>query len=204
MKKAVRLLLLVLFGFVPAAFADVSFYGLCNYQGPEVKLDVGMYTAQDLAKQGIPEDAINSIKVPDGFTVTLFENDGFGGRYGTLKSSDACLEDDNFDKLVSSLTISKTESSFGSTPAVVISEEPHDSRLNSTRRALTVYSECNYKGRSATVGVGEFNNAQLNKLGISNNSISSIKVGKGFQADLYINDFHRGRSGTLRKKYLLP
>jgi len=50
MRKIIGLLLLLPL----SAFADVTFYGQCNYKGPGVKLEAGQYTVADLAKVGIP------------------------------------------------------------------------------------------------------------------------------------------------------
>jgi len=76
MKKLIGLLLLMPL----TAFADVTFYGQCNYAGPGVTLEPGEYTTRDLAKVGIPDSAIASVKVTGDVNVRLFENDGFAGR----------------------------------------------------------------------------------------------------------------------------
>lgn len=110
MKNIIGILLLLPL----SAFADVTFYGQCNYKGPSVQLDAGQYSAADLAKAGIPEDAIASVKVGAGFSVTLFENDGFKGRFGKLKQSDSCLDNDGFSNLVSSVNIEAPAPTFGS------------------------------------------------------------------------------------------
>jgi len=64
---------------------------------------------------------------------------------------------------------------------------------------ITLYTECNYRGRAINVAEGEFTTDMLQKLGIANNSISSIRVSAGFQVELFENDFYRGSSGTLRQ-----
>lgn len=183
-----------------SAYADVTFYGQCNYKGPGVTLDAGEYSATALKNVGIPEDAIASVKVSEGVTVTLFEHDGFKGRYGTLQSSDMCLEDDGFSNIVSSLTIKAAQSAFGTKPS-----EPFG-KLNSkltprniasaTDGVVTVYADCNYKGVSAKLTVGDYNLAQLKKFGLANNEISSARVPKGMSLMVYENDFLRGAVGT--------
>ncbi len=197
MKKILGLLLLPFAAFTQMAFADVSFYGQCNYKGPAVTLSAGEYSAAELAKVGIPEDAINAVKVLDGFKVTLFEDDGFKGRFGTLTNSDACLEDDNFDKLVSSLIIEAPQPAFGSKdPAVFGSTTLESKKPASSAGSVTVYADCNYKGASATLDVGDYNLAQLKRYGIGNNDISSAKVPPGMSVTVFENDFLRGDSAS--------
>ena len=65
--------------------------------------------------------------------------------------------------------------------------------------AITLYADCNYKGRAINLQEGEFTTTKLRELGVANNSISSIRVSAGFQVELFENDFYRGSSGTLRQ-----
>lgn len=188
MKKTI-FLLLFLFPF--ASFADVIFYGNCDYQGNGVALAPGDYTAKELAQFGIPEDAIASVDVPRGYVVTVHENDNFEGRYGTLRRSDSCLEGARFSNVISSLSIRK---SFGE----IFSEQTPASSRNE-ENAVVLFTKCEYQGRSAKLHAGDYNLAQLVKLGIANNSISSIKIPKGFAITLYENDFLRGNAGKLQR-----
>jgi len=199
MKKLLWIVFLVL---PMSAFGDVTFYGQCNYKGPGVKLNAGEYDVAALTNVGIPEDAIASVKVAKGFVVTLFETDAFKGRYGTLKSSEACLEGKGFGNLVSSVTIkSANATAFGKKP-----EKPAFGKLNpqlQPRKAasasdgfVTVYADCNFEGVSAKLPVGDYNLAELKKFGLGNNEISSVKVPPGMGLSVYENDFLRGEVGA--------
>jgi len=197
MKKLIGILILPLVAFTQLAVADVAFYGQCNYQGPAVTLGAGRYTSADLAKRGIPNDAINSVNVGKGFKVTLYENDDFKGRFGTLESSDACLENDNFDNLVSSLVVEAATPAFGRTETADFGTSTLESKKPaSSAGTVTVYADCNYRGRSAKLVVGDYNLAQLKKYGIGNNDISSVKVPKGMGVTVFENDFLRGQSAS--------
>lgn len=200
MKKIVGLILL----FLPmSSFANVTFYGQCNYKGPGVVLGVGEYSAAELQAVGIPDDAIVAVKVPDGFTVTLHENDNFKGRYGTLKKSDSCLDNNGFSNLVSSLSIVSTNvvegfgekqaDSFGTT--TLAPKKP----VATNAQMIQVFADCNYAGRSAQLPVGDYNLAQLKKFGLGNNDISSVKLPKGMSITVYENDFLRGDSASSGK-----
>lgn len=201
MKKLLCLVLLL----APASvFADVVFYGQCEYQGPSVTLDEGVYTAAALQRVGIPEDAIASVKVPSGYVVTLYEDDGFSGRYGNLRRNDSCLTNDGFDKIVSSLkivkeSVVKEESVFGKTDnnaggAFGRTLQPRAEA--SSKGSVTVYTECNFDGLSAKLQVGDFNLAQLKKFGIGDNEISSVKVPEGMSVTVYEFDFLRGETAS--------
>jgi len=169
-----RCMLLLLLAFPMLASADVTFYAKCDFKGPGVALAPGDYTAREMLEFGIPQDSISAIDVPRGLTVTLYEHDLFKGRYGTLKRSDPCLVNDRFDDIVSSLSIRE---SFEVTAAPEIEAE---TRSNA---GITLYSECGYTGRSAILGDGEYNLAQLKKLGIADNTISSVKVADGYTGE---------------------
>ncbi len=193
MRKIIGLLLLLPF----SAFADVTFYGQCDYKGPSVVLDAGEYTAADLAKRGIPEDAIASVKVPEGFRVTLYENDGFKGRFGNLKSNDSCLDNNGFSNIVSSVTIVATQAEFGNAASTTFGNATlAPKKPAASTGKVTIYTDCNYGGLSAQLAEGDYNLAQLKKFGIGNNEISALKVPKGMTATVFDNDFLRGASAS--------
>lgn len=193
MKKLIGLLLLLPI----SAFANVNFYGQCNYEGPSVTLEPGEYTAADLAKRGIPDNAIAAVKFEKGYVVTLHEDDGFKGRYGTLKSSDSCLENNNFNNLVSSLTIKAPEQAFGQKESILFGNSSLEAKKPANVKGqVTVYSDCNYAGLAAVLPVGDYNLAQLKKFGLANNEISSAKVPKGMSLTVFENDFLRGDSAS--------
>lgn len=187
-----RYLLLLLLALPLYASADVTFYAKCDYKGTGVALAPGDYTAREMLQFGIPQDSISAVDVPRGLTVTLYEDDLFRGRYGTLKRSDPCLTNDRFDDVVSSISIRET---FEVTTPGLVAKEPR------SNAGVTVYTECNFKGRSAVLGEGDYNLAQLKKLGIINNAISSLKVADGYSVTLYENDFLRGRAGRLAQDH---
>ncbi len=184
MKKYIALVLLLI---SHGAMADVTFYGQCHFKGNSVTLAAGDYTASELSRKGIPEDAIASIKVPNGFRVTVHADDNFQGRFGTLRSSANCLDDEGFSSIISSLSIESLLKDDTITQVQALT----------TDNSVTVYSECNYRGRSASVGIGEYNASQLLDLGMQNNDISSVRVPAGLSIKLHENDFLLGRTGVL-------
>ncbi|MBO9203198.1 MULTISPECIES: beta-1,3-glucanase family protein [Niastella] len=87
-------------------------YKDCNYGGSAVGLNTGTYTLSQLNALGILNDDISSIKVNSGYKVTLYQNDNFGGTAIVKTSDDACLVDDSFNDLTSSLKVESNSSSF--------------------------------------------------------------------------------------------
>ena len=88
---------------------EVEIFAECDYKGQSFLLEEGKYDIKDI---GLPNDAISSIKVPNGYSVTLFENPGFSGRKLVLTKDDSCLVDNIVDELqfndsTSSLIVSK-------------------------------------------------------------------------------------------------
>ncbi len=190
MKKLLGLLVLML----PwSAFADITVYGECNYQGPGVTLQAGEYDAAKLRANRIPEDVIKSIKVSDGYVVTVYADDNFSGKYGTLRSSDACLDGDGFGNVISSLSIRDALGSNSLEP--VTSAAPS---LLDKQSMVTVYTQCNYRGASASFQAGEYLLSQMKKAGIGDNQISAVKVPEGMTLTVYENDFLRGNYGTAK------
>jgi len=65
-------------------------------------------------------------------------------------------------------------------------------------KLVRVYTECNYKGVAANLDVGNYNNVDLEALGIGNNQISSLQIPNGYKATLY-NSYFTGRKKIQRE-----
>jgi len=164
----------------------VTVYSDCNYDGLSAKLSVGDYNLAQLKKFGMGNNEISSVKVPKGMSITVFENDFLRGDSASTGGDVKCIDTGDFANRITSVSVSGEGAAVASTPAKVAAST-----------GVTVFTECSYKGQSATLREGEYNNAQMNALGIQDNSISALQVSEGYQVELYINDFQRGGSGTL-------
>lgn len=172
-----------------AAQAQITVFPECNFQGVPVSIDPGNYTKRDLARIGIRDNVISSIVVSEGFGVRLHRDDNFSGRAASLTGIMQCLDED-FNDAISSLQVGTADQIDALTlraEAPVLGDD----------EGVTVYTECDYRGRSATLSNGEYTAGDLRAAGISDNTISSIKVPKGMSITLYQNDFQRGQSGEL-------
>jgi fibronectin type 3 domain-containing protein len=65
----------------------VTFYVDANYSGAATRiLTAGNYTLSQLAGAGSPNDSASSCRIPNGWTVIIYQNDGFSGTSWTLTS----------------------------------------------------------------------------------------------------------------------
>jgi hypothetical protein len=84
----------------------VSVYQNCSYGGWVYNLGVGSYTMSQLAALGVTNDAISSIKVPNGLKITVYQSDNFAGTSTTLTADNSCLTGINFNDNISSVVVS--------------------------------------------------------------------------------------------------
>jgi hypothetical protein len=82
-----------------------TFYKDCNYAGTAISLPAGSYTLAQLQAKGILNDDISSLKVQSGYKVTLYANDNFTGTTLAKTADDACLVDDSWNDITTSLVI---------------------------------------------------------------------------------------------------
>lgn len=54
-------------------------YDKIEFNGKGIGLDVGKYTLSDLQMKGYTEKSLRSIKLRDGYKVTIYDKDAFGG-----------------------------------------------------------------------------------------------------------------------------
>ncbi|MCD9018920.1 carbohydrate-binding protein [Parachryseolinea silvisoli] len=85
-----------------------TFYKDCNYGGYAVSLPEGNYLVTDLQARGIVNDDISSLRVQAGYQVTLYLDNNYTGTTVVKTADDACLVDDNFNDLASSVRIART------------------------------------------------------------------------------------------------
>lgn len=90
----------------------VTFYEHSDYGGWSVTLGTGQYNINDLLSAGIKNDAISSVKVPSGYTVTLYADSNFGGSTKIVTGNTTLLS--GFNDLASSIKITKGSSSSSS------------------------------------------------------------------------------------------
>ncbi|MBL6445298.1 hypothetical protein JMN32_03195 [Fulvivirga sp. 29W222] len=83
----------------------VTLYQHCDYKGYAVSLHEGDYSLSQLQSLGVSNDDISSLKVDNGYKVTLYEHSSFGGRTITKSGSDNCLSSEGFNDELSSISV---------------------------------------------------------------------------------------------------
>lgn len=142
-----------------------------DYSGARKVLDPGKYRGVDIGVAGI-----SSVKVPEGFRVTLFEKDNFGGRSLVLTHDTGTdyLAKNKFDNLTSSLVV---ETAPVNVPMI------------------TLYKG-DFSSTSAKFPIGRYD---FRDGAYEDNVVSSIRIPRGLQVTLYESGSFRGRSMVLRK-----
>jgi predicted alpha-1,6-mannanase (GH76 family) len=153
----------------PVVYRDV------DYRGAWSSLPAGSYTLTQLAARGVANDDITSITVPPGWAVTGYENDNFSGASLVITANDHFLANGAWNDRVSSLVVTAPASTA----------------------AITVYQDCNSGGYSVGLPTGNYDMFALQRAGVVNDDISSIRLSAGFAGTLYQEFNLAGTSTTL-------
>lgn len=150
---------------------DIVIFADKNFQGQGQILTEGRYNDRQLT---IGNDALSSIKVPQGYTVRLFEHGNFDGKTLDVKADISDLVSLRWDNLTSSIQVFK-----GEPPA----------NINTGSIAL-LYQHSNFDGRSQVLGEGRY----LTKdFGLAHD-LTSLRVTQGYYVRLFEQDNFRGAS----------
>ncbi|ROR23973.1 beta/gamma crystallin [Mobilisporobacter senegalensis] len=77
------------------------FYRDRDYRGDSIALQPGDYRLEQLNAAGIPNDWVSSIRIPNGWTVEVYENNNFNGTKWTFTASSTFVGNDCNDKMSS-------------------------------------------------------------------------------------------------------
>lgn len=142
-----------------ASLNKVHVYQDINYAGRYSELAVGNYNLAQLQAWGVADNGITSFSIPDGVTITVYDNPDFTGTSKTFTSNTSWLADWN-DK-ISSI---KIEQKTG---------------------VVTLFNDVNFAGNQSKLPLGDFKTTDLLAKEFSDNTLTSIKVMEGFKALLY-------------------
>lgn len=160
-----------------ASGPSIVVYPECNYRGTPVELAPREYSAAQLEVLGMPDNAIQSIRVPSGVEVIIYEHDFQRGRSSLVDQSISCLSHTKLHKAVSSVDVQVTDGDAG---------EP--------KVGVVVYSECEYRGDREVLGAGGH---LADKLGVGDDAISSIEIPAGYSIEIFEHDNFSGGSAKL-------
>lgn len=151
-----------------------SVYQHCNFRGYSANLLPGRYNLAALKRLDVKNDDLSAIKVPRGYEVIAYQHDNFRGKRITLRQNDACLVNNKFNDVISSIIVRRIPAS------------------------VSVYQHCNFGGYSAKLQPGNYNLARLKRMGVRNDDLSAIKVPKGRSVTVFEHDHFQGRRITFR------
>ncbi len=87
---------------------SVSLYKNYSYNTLVAQLPIGTYTKQDLIENGVQNNDISSMKIPEGITVEIYDDDHFNNLLGTYTAENIeKLGDLGFNDAITSLKISE-------------------------------------------------------------------------------------------------
>jgi len=92
----------------------ITIYEHCDYEGDSRALSVGDY--ENMRGAGIGNDRMSSIRVPDGFTVTIFEDDNFRGDSVRILNDIKCFDKKWNDRTSSLKVASKNNRNYQAPP----------------------------------------------------------------------------------------
>ena len=139
-------------------------YSDINYGGFAAGLPLGTYTTSELVEYGIQNDDITSIKVNSGYKVIAYMDNNFTGTSVSYTSDQSNVSTTYNDK-ISSIQIYRY----------------------STDAVATFYADANYAGFAAGLPLGTYTLSQLQEYGITDNSITSLKVNSGYKVIAYVD-----------------
>lgn len=144
-----------------------------DFSGASKSFEPGRYSRDSL---GIGNDELSSVKVPAGMRVTLYEDKNFqwSSLVLTEDANTAFLNKNDFNNKTSSLIIEQ---------------------LENVMPMITVYQD-DFSGPAKSLPAGRYDYPYL---GIGNNSLSSIRIPRGFRVTLYEHSAFEGRTLELRR-----
>ncbi|MBZ4422484.1 beta/gamma crystallin-related protein [Myxococcus sp. RHSTA-1-4] len=140
-----------------------------DFRGNKAELPVGDYTRAELkSKYGIDNNTISSVKVPPGLKAVLFKGDNFSD-----KSMDVVADAHELDWMHNNCSSIKIM--------------PYE------KRRATFFKKEDFQGKDVSLPPGQYTQAELERYGIDNNTVSSVKVPSGLKVVLFKEDNFHGQ-----------
>ena len=162
-----------------ASLNKVHIYQDVNYAGFYSQLSPGDYTTAQLFSRGTSDNFVSSFTIPQGYEVTVYENDNFTGASKRFTANSTWLAD--WNDRISSIKIVDTNNP-------IVGAIPVDTTV------MNIFQEENYTGYNVALDLGDYTLAQLQDKGVSDKDISSLRISKGFKVTLYDGDNFTGNS----------
>jgi hypothetical protein len=89
---------------IDPTISPVTVYKDCDFGGASATFRVGSFNYSSIVNR-IGNDVISSIKVPNGYTVKLYQHANYEGRVVTRLQNDTCFVNNDFNDMTSSMVI---------------------------------------------------------------------------------------------------
>lgn len=146
-----------------------AIYQDADFQGREQILAPGRYDLQQLS---LGNDRLSSIRLPSGWSITLYRDAGFSGPSMTF-NRDTNYVGDLYDNWTSSVVVRAT-----------------------TVGGITLYKDSDYRGARQVLAAGSYD---LDEIALGGDSVSSIRIPPGWRVVLYEHKGFQGRSKELTR-----
>ncbi|QQR42757.1 Development-specific protein S [Myxococcus xanthus] len=143
--------------------ASITVFYNEDFGGKQVDLPPDEYKRDKLEALGIENNTISSVKVPPGVKAVLFKNDDFTG--------------DQIEVVANAEELGPLNNNVSSIKVISVPVQP---------RARFFYKE-QFDGKEVDLPPGQYTQAELERYGIDNNTISSVKP-EGLKVVLFKND----------------
>ena len=174
------LLLLLALSVSTCTQAQVTLFRSCDFMGTRVQIGEGSIPRMGVTSIG--NDKLSSFRLPAGYTITLFEDEYFKGKSATFQSSQSCL-DFPMNNHVSSVIIARSNNNWGG-----------GNQWGFNDGVVTIFRNCEYQGNSKELREGSYESLPF---GFGRN-ISSIRISRGLQVELYQGPNFTGKRALLR------
>lgn len=149
----------------------VTVYKDADFRGVAQSFGVGKHNMKEL-QETVGNDSISSIKVKQGYKVTLYADANFSGQSLALTSANY-----NF----TTIKFPNGQNANDKISSLIV-EKLHDD--NDPTAVVTIYPAVNYGGIGQSFGIGRHDSNELNSL-FENGVVKSLKVAPGYRVVFY-------------------
>ncbi len=154
-----------------------------------IPISVGTYTTEQLTMVDVKDNIVSGIRVNNGFSITIYENDNFQGRTQTFNGPTVVCLPTDWDNITSSVkVICNSNPSINNCAQLAVAGGIFENESDAER----------FWGIS--VGLGDYNSARLQQMGMSPKTLSKLQVENGFAFTLFNADNFVGNSKVFTGK----
>jgi GH18 family chitinase len=175
---------------VPATTDVITVYKDCNYTGFSGGLTIGDYNLARLKSLGVPDDAISSLRITQGFQAILYQDDNFGGASTVINSDNTCLNTTWNDKVTSIRIIANGANDLGN---ITYFLQNRNSGLN-----MDVWSASIANGANVAQGTANTGNNQKFTFTHLGDGLYKIIVNHSGQS-LDVNNFNKANGANVEQ-----